>query len=98
MSWSSQKKKGFFLPLFLPEGNAFNILFVLNVQCLKYALKTYILLHMKKHYFIHFLLFLKNCRKPSVYPSTNSEYINESKMHVLLKKATLIGSWILFQL
>ena len=69
MSWSSRKKKeGIFLKFILSEVNFFKIyVFYFNVQYIKYTFRIYILLHIKKHYFIHFCcLFLKSSKAFSV--------------------------------
>ena len=69
MSWSLQKKKirHFLYCLFCPKEIIFNIYVLLNVQCIEYTFRIYILLHIKKHCFIHFFAcFLK---MSSVYPS-----------------------------
>ena len=69
MNWSSQKKKRvFFAPLILPEGNIFIICFL--TQCIAYWIhfQNNILLHIKKHYSMHFCcLFLKLSKAFSVY-------------------------------
>ena len=59
--------RAFFVPLILPEGIFFKkIVFYLNVQCNKYTFRIYILVHIKKHYFIHFCcLFLKSLKAVS---------------------------------
>ena len=56
MSWSSRKKQeGYFLyRLFCPKGISLRFVLYLNVQCIEYAFRIYIRLHIKKHYFIHF--------------------------------------------
>ena len=60
MSWSSRKKKKAFLyRLFCPKEIFLTFVFHLNVQCTKQTFRIYILLHIKKHYFIHFLLVFK---------------------------------------
>ena len=44
----------FFLCFFLSEGIFLTFVLYLSVYCIKYAFRIYILLHIKKHYFIHF--------------------------------------------
>ena len=60
MSWSSRKKKrAFFVPIILFEGNFVNICAL--SQCVNYTFRVYILLRIKKYYFLHFCcLFLKS--------------------------------------
>ena len=55
-------KRAFFVPFILSERNFLTFVFYLNI---KYTLRIYILLHIKKHYFIHFF---ENPRKHLVYP------------------------------
>ena len=56
-SWSSWKKKGYFLyRLFCPKEILLTFVFYLNVECIEYTFRIYILLHIKKHYCIHFLV------------------------------------------
>ena len=63
-----RKKSAFFVTFILPKGNFLNIWVLF--QCLVYWIhfqNTYILLHIKKHYFIHFCcLFLKSSKAFSV--------------------------------
>ena len=69
MSWSSRKRKrGLFLyRLFCPKAVFLRFVFHLNVQCVEHNFRRYILLHIKKHYFIHFCrLFLKSSKTFSV--------------------------------
>ena len=69
MSWSLGKKKKevFFILFILSEGNFLRFVFYLNVQCIEYTFRIYILLHIKKYYFIHFCcLFLKLTKAFSV--------------------------------
>ena len=63
MSWSSQKKQEcIFCNAFFPKGIFLTFLFYLNVKCIEWIFRTYILLHNKKHDFIHFCsLFLTPC-------------------------------------
>ena len=63
MNWSSPKKKrAFFVPFILSEGNFFKICFISM-----YSLLNTLQLHIKKHYFIHFCcLFLKLLKAFSV--------------------------------
>ena len=65
MSWSSRnKKKGIFYTC--PKGLFSIFVFYLNV-CIEYTFRIYILLHIKKYYFIHFCcLFLKSSKAFSV--------------------------------
>ena len=68
MSWSSPtKKKAFFVPFILSKGNFLRFVFYLSVQCIEYTFRIYILLHLKKYYFIHFCcLFPKKTKAFSV--------------------------------
>ena len=63
MSWSSRKKQEcIFCNVFFPKGIFLTFLFYLNVKCIEWIFRTYILLHNKKHDFIHFCsLFLTPC-------------------------------------
>ena len=59
----TKEKRGHFLYyLFCPKDIFLIFVFYLNVQCIEYFFRIYILLHITKHYLIHF------CRKPSLYP------------------------------
>ena len=49
-----RRKKAFFVPLILSEGNFLTFVFYFNVWCIKYIFRIYILLHNKKDYFKHF--------------------------------------------
>ena len=69
MSWSLQKKKkAFFLYRSLcPKELFLTFVFYFNIQCTEYTFRRYILLHIKKHFFIHFFcLFLKSPKTFSV--------------------------------
>ena len=70
MSWSLRKKeKGIFCAVYFVRREIFSrFVFYLNVYCLEHTFRTYILSHIKKHYFIHFRCLFYNCRKPSVCP------------------------------
>ena len=72
MSWSLRKKKeSTFRTFILSEGNFFKIC-VLS-PCTEYTFRIYILLHIKRHYFIHFCcLFLKSSKAFSVSLSSKS--------------------------
>ena len=89
MSWGSQKKES----IFWPEVIFFNIC-VLSPQCMYSVLNNlseYIatLLHIKKHYFIHFCcLFLKSLKAFSV--SIRFEAINLTKKFY---KANIYGKY-----
>ena len=62
-----KKKNVFFVPFILSKGNAFNIVFFLNIEFIEYAFRIYMLLDFKKHYFIHFFcLLLKSSNAFSV--------------------------------
>ena len=62
-----RKKRTFFVPLILCEGIFLWFVFYLNVKCIEYTLRIYILLHIKKYYFIHLCcLFLKSSKTFSV--------------------------------
>ena len=46
MIWNSQKKKeGIYVPFILSEGIFLTFVFNLNVQCIEYTFRIYILLH-----------------------------------------------------
>ena len=48
MIWNSQKKKeGIYVPFILSEGIFLTFVFNLNVQCIEYTFRIYILLHIK---------------------------------------------------
>ena len=68
VSWSLQKEKGHFLNrLFCPKEKFSTFMFYLNVKCIEYTFRIYILFHIKKHYFIHSsCLFLKSSKSFSV--------------------------------
>ena len=71
MSWSSRKKKrAFFVPFVLSEGNIFKICVLYQyIHSVLNTLSIYVLLHIKKHYFLHFCcMFLKSLKVYSVYP------------------------------
>ena len=60
-----RKKRVFFVPFFFfcPKGIFLTFVFYLNVECIEYTFRIYILLHIKKHYFKHFCyLFLKSSK------------------------------------
>ena len=64
MSWSSQKKRGHFLyRLFSPKKTFLTFVFYLNVYYIEYAFRIFILLYIKKHYFIHFFCLFWKSRK-----------------------------------
>ena len=51
----------------LSKGNFLTFVFYLNVYCIEYASRIYILLHIKKYYCIHFCcLFVKLTKAFSV--------------------------------
>ena len=56
MSWSSRKKKRghFFEPYICPKGIFVTFVFYLNAQSIEYTFTIQTLVHIKKHYFIHF--------------------------------------------
>ena len=68
MSWSSRKKKRAFLyRLFCPKKIFLIYVFYVNVQCIEYTSRTYILLHIKKTLlYTLFCLFLKSSKAFSV--------------------------------
>ena len=52
-----RKKRAFFALFILPEGIFLTFVFYLNVKCIEYTFRIYILfLRIKKHYFIHFFV------------------------------------------
>ena len=57
MSWSSRKKKrAFFVPFVLSEGNIFKICVLYQyIHSVLNTLSIYVLLHIKKHYFYTFV-------------------------------------------
>ena len=68
MNWSLRKKKeAIFVPFILSEVIFLIFVFYLNVQCIEYTFRTYLLLHVKKPYFVHFCcLLLKSSKASSV--------------------------------
>ena len=58
----------FFVPLILSKGIFFlTFVFYLNLYCIEYTFRIYILLHIRKHYFIDFCcLLLKSSKAFSV--------------------------------
>ena len=64
----AKEKRGHFLYcLFCPKEIFFKFVSTLNVKCIEYTFRIYILLLIKKHYFIHFCcLFLKSSKAFSV--------------------------------
>ena len=65
MEFAKVKRKHFLHCLFWPKGIFLTFIFYLNVYCIKYTFRIYILLHIKKHYFTYFCcLFLKSSKKP----------------------------------
>ena len=65
MSWSSRKKKesSFCTVYFIRRKFFLTFVFYLSIWCIEYTFRIYILLHTKKHYFIHFCcLFLKSSK------------------------------------
>ena len=54
-----RKKRSFFVPFVLFQGIFLALMFYLNAWCIEYTFRIYILLHIKKHYFIHSLLVFK---------------------------------------
>ena len=69
MSWSSQKKiEDFFVSLVWSEGTFLKICVLFQCICIEYTFRIYILLQIKKRYFIHFCcLFLKSSKVLSVF-------------------------------
>ena len=55
-----RKKRPFFVPFILFEGNLLRFMLYLKVECIECIFRIYIHLHIKKHHFIHFCLFLKS--------------------------------------
>ena len=70
MKWSPQKKReGIFYTVYFVQRKIFLNLCLLSlyVKCIEYTFRIYILLLIKKHYFIHFCsLFLKSPKAFSV--------------------------------
>ena len=59
MSLSSRKKKEhIFCAVYFIRREFFQDFFYLNEQCIEYTFRMYILLHIKKYYFIHFFCWL----------------------------------------
>ena len=48
------KKSTFLYRLFYPKEFFLPFVFYLNVKCIEYTCRIYILFHIKKHYFTHF--------------------------------------------
>ena len=64
MSQSLRQKKGRFLyRLFCPKTIVLRFAFYLNVECIEYTFRIYILLHIKKYYFIYFSCLFLNMTK-----------------------------------
>ena len=64
MRWSLRKKRGHFLyRLFCPKKTFPTFVFYLNVYYIEYAFRIFILLYIKKHYFIHFFCLFWKSRK-----------------------------------
>ena len=61
---SRRKKEGIFCTVYFVRRKFFlTFVFYLNVQCIEYTFRIYILLHIKNCYFIHFsCLFLKSSK------------------------------------
>ena len=58
-----RKKRAFLYCLFGPKEIFLTFVFLLNVQCIEYTFRIYVLLHIKKLYFINFCyLFLKSSK------------------------------------
>ena len=75
---SRKNKESFFVSLVLSERIFFNIC-VSPQCCIEYTFRIYILLHIKKHYFIHFYcLFLKSSKAFSV--SFRSKSLRTNKL------------------
>ena len=49
-----RKKGAFFVPFILSNEIFLTFVFYLNIQCIDCFFRIYILLHIKKRYFIHF--------------------------------------------
>ena len=68
MELAKEKRANFLYRLFRRKGIFLRFVFHFNVLCIEYTFRIYILLHIKKHYFIHFCcLFLKLSKAFSVY-------------------------------
>ena len=63
-----RKKRAFLVPLILSEGIFLTFVFHLNILCIEYTFRIYILLHIKNHYFMHLFACFWNHQKPSVHP------------------------------
>ena len=89
MGWSSRKKKEDMIctVYFL------TFVFYLNVQRIGYTFRIYMLLHVKKHYFIHFCCsFLKSSKAFSV--PANTSTLNQRWNNVdCQNSSTLIFGW-----
>ena len=90
MSWFSRKKKGHFLyHLFCPPEFFLTFVFYLNLQCIEYTFRIYILLYIKKIYFIHFFACLKsskcvlkkNVKRPCFYTLQETNFSNFFHKH-----------------
>ena len=73
-----ERKRGHFLyGLFYPKKTFLTFVFYVYVQCIEDTFRIYILLLIKKIYFIHFFACLWNRLKSSVYhEAIDSEFIN----------------------
>ena len=85
MSWSSAKEKRvhFLYRLFYPKGIFLRFVFYFNVQCIEYTFRIYILLHIKKHYFIYFCcLFLTLFRMEQKNPPTSFSPVTSTNVGI----------------
>ena len=63
MELANEKRKHFLKCLFFPKEISLRFVFYLNVLCIEYALRIYILLHIKKHCFIYYCCFFLKSSK-----------------------------------
>ena len=74
MELAKEKRRKVFVPFILSQWNFFlRFVFYYNIQYIEYTFRIYILLHIKKEYFIHFCCFR---RKSSVCPYEQIEVIH----------------------
>ena len=67
MELAKEKRGHFLYCLFWPKEICFKFVSILNVKCIEYTSRIYILLLIKKHYSIHFCcLFLKSSKAFSI--------------------------------
>ena len=90
MSWSLREKKEDIVcnAYFVRRTFFLRFVFYLNVECIEYVFRIYILLHIKKYYFIHFYcLLLKSSKAFTVslkqFFLESDHYVTISVTHIL---------------